>query len=723
MSLADLATPQSPDYSIEDDLMEQQREEAPEEGDDLESAPKEDAVTKLMRWGDPTVSLNIATELSDIALGSIGMRVIEETEIDISSRSHWLEQGKKAMELALQKTKERTYPWPRAANVIFPLMTQAADQFAARAYPGIIQNRNVVKGIVSGQDEGTPQIDPATQQPVMDEKGQPVWQVPPGAKAARAQRIGDHMSWQLIEEQDEWEGETDTMLNVLAIIGCEFRKTYYDPDLGRNMAVRVSAENLIINYWAKSMATAPRLTEVIHLYPYQIKERIESDFFVRQDYISSVGNNQDRDAPQVFYEQHRRLDLDGDGYPEPYIVTVHKESMKVCRIVARYDIEDGIKTHAETGKIAKVVPVHYYTKYDFMPNKEGGIYGQGFGQLLTPINESINSTLNMLLDAGHLQNTGGGFIGKGLSMHAGTVSFRPGEYKVVNAVGNSIRESVVPLVHAGPSAVLLTLLGTLIEAGKDISSVKDVLAGELKAQTMSPTVFMALIEQGLKVFTSIYKRIHRSLKDEFEKLYRLNRLYLQEQTSYRIGDQWKKIERADYEAGAGVDPISDPTMVVDAQRMARTQVLAEFKDDPLCNGLEIRKRIFEAAGITDIEKVIKGDPAPNPELMLKASELEIKMMGAKVGVLVGLSQVFKNLADADAKVMEPFMQWQQIQLQGIKNEYDAINAKSAGNPAGGAGNEPGGLPGMEVPPANANSQALPPGLPPGISQGPLGQVA
>lgn len=711
MSLADLAIKPSasPDaYSVEDDLMDQSRDLEPEEGDELPDTPKEDPVAKLMRWGDPTVSLNIATELTDIALGSIGMRVVEETEIDISSRSHWLEQGKKAMEMALQKPKAKTFPWPNSANIIFPLMTQAADQFAARAYPGIIQNRNVVKGIVSGQDDGTPQIDPQTGQPAIDPNTQqPLWQVPPGAKAARAQRIGDHMSWQLIEEQDEWEGETDTLLNVLAIIGCEFRKTYYDPDLGRNMAVRVSAENMIINYWAKSMATAPRLTERIFLYPYQIKERIESDYFMRHDYISSTSKDQDRDAPQEFYEQHRRLDLDGDGYPEPYIVTVHKESMKVCRIVARYDIEDGIKTHAETGKIAKVVPVHYYTKYDFMPNKEGGIYGQGFGQLLTPINESVNTVLNQLIDAGTLQNTGGGFIGKGLSMHAGTVSFRPGEYKVVNAVGNSIRESVVPLVHAGPSAVLLTLLGTLIEAGKDISSVKDVLAGELKAQTMSPTVFMALIEQGLKVFTSIYKRIHRSLKDEFEKLYRLNRLYLQEQTSYRIGDQWKKIERADYEAGAGVDPISDPTMVVDAQRMARTQVLAEFKDDPLCDGLEIRRRIFEAASIDNIDKILKGDPAPNPELMLKASELEIKMMGAKVGVLVGLSTVFRNMAEADAKVMEPFIQWQQQQLQAIQQDFDAITAKS-GEGAPAPDQPPAAAPPMPMAPPQPPAQGVPP---------------
>jgi chaperonin GroES len=190
---------------------------------------------------------------------------------------------------------------------------------------------------------------------------------------------------------------------------------------------------------------------------------------------------------------------------------------------------------------------------------------------------------------------------------------------------------------------------------------------------MSPTVFMALVEQGLKVFTAIYKRIHRSLKDEFEKLFRLNRLYLEEQSSYRVGATWKKITREDYEADTGVDPVSDPTMVVDAQRMARTQVLAEFKDDPLCDGIEIRRRIFEAASIPDLDKILKTKQDTNPELILQAAELELKSMDIKAGVLLKISQALNNMAQADAKVIEPMQTWTQIQLTGLQNEYDRLN--------------------------------------------------
>ena len=106
----------------------------------------------------------------------------------------------------------------------------------------------------------------------------------------------------------------------------------------------------------------------------------------------------DKDAPHEFIEQHRTWDLDEDGYAEPYIVTVHKESRQIVRIVARYD-QDGIHFSGRTHKVVKIEPIHYYTKYDFLPNPDGGIYGVGFGQLLRPINEAVNTTLNQLIDA------------------------------------------------------------------------------------------------------------------------------------------------------------------------------------------------------------------------------------------------------------------------------------------------------------------------------------
>jgi len=495
-------------------------------------------------------------------------------------------------------------------------------------------------------------------------------------------------------------------------VGCAFRKSYFDPDLGRNCSVFVSAIDVVINYWAKSMGTAPRISEIVRLYPHEIESYKRSGYFDERLNIVGWADGKDRDSPQIFIEQHRRYDLDGDGYPEPYIVTVHKETMQVARVTSRYDAE-GVKMmvppKSNSGEpiVTRITPIQYYTKYDFLPNKEGGIYGQGFGQLLRPLNEAANTTLNQIIDAATLQNTGGGFVGKGLSLHTGTLARRLGEWTVVNAPGGAIRDAIVPLQHQGPSPVLFQVLGFLIEQAKDVSSVKDILTGEIKAQTMSPTVFMSLVEQGLKAFSSIWKRLHRALKSELEKLYRLNRIYLEEQASYRQGDQWKTVTRQDYAVGSGVEPMSDKNMVADVQKLSRAEFLGTFKDDPLLDQKEVRRRMLEAASIPDIDKLIKPQDEVNPELIFRTMEAELKMMAVKADVIQKISASIKNLADADATVTEPFHQWAQLEWKSMQDRINELssNGGQAGNPSGNPGANPGAIPGMEASPGQ-------PGLPP-----------
>lgn len=657
-----------------------------------------------MRWASD-VDINIAEELDGNILGAIGMRAVEEYEIDCDSRARWVQEAKAALAMALQRAEAKTTPWPGASNVIVPIITEAADQFAARAYPAIIKDMNVVKGKVVGLDEGTPRIDLNTGQPLVDpQTGQPQWVVAPGEKKKRADRIGGHMSWQLTEEQTEWEAETDAMLHVLPIVGCAFRKSFRDASLGQNVSLFVSALDLVINYSAKSMKRAPRITEEIRLYPYEITELQQSGAFIYHDFGVSTDSNSggaDRDAPHLFLEQYRRWDMDGDGYPEPYIITIHKETQKVVRIIPNFLPEDIVWKEGEEGQTVKRIRAsEVYTKYDFLPNKEGGIYGQGFGQLLKPLNDATNTTINMMFDAEHLRIRGGGFVGKGLSLHAGTLTFKMAEWKVVNAPGGAIRDAIVPLQHQGASPVLFQLLGLLMQASRDISSVKDVLTGEVKAQTMSPTVFMALVEQGLKVFTAIWKRIHRSLTSEFDKLYRLNALYLDDKTHFRVGSQWKEISRADYASNNGAEPISDANMVVDVQAMARSQFLQQFLNDPLLDGVEIRKRMLTAANIPGAESLIKPqNNTPSPMELLEMAKVETQRIAARAAALRDTSAAVKNLAEADAKVMEPFMAWAQAQLNFIQGSLDV------------QGNQAPTIPGMEAPPGNASIPPISAGRP------------
>lgn len=636
-------------------------------------------------------SPNIADELGEDVLGALGDKVLREYQIDKTSRADWETQIEEALKLAMQIAEAKTYPWPNASNIKYPLMTTAAIQFAARAYPAIVPASNPVKGKVQGSDKGVPQIGP--QGPVMQPgqpgpdgqpgEPQPVWQIEPGAKRKQADRVATHMSWQLTEEMEEWEEDTDRLLHILPIVGLCYRKTWFSKSEGRNVSAFRDAMQVVVNYNAVSLERTPRITEEVELYPYEITERQRMGVF--RDIDLQLPSGDDPDAPHEFLEQHRKMDLDEDGYEEPYIVTIHKDSSKVVRVVARFE-PDGILVNQE-GEIAKIDPVHYYTKYSFLPSPDGSFYDVGFGTLLSPINESINATINQMHDAGTLQNVGGGFINAGLKLKGGALRFKPGEYKMVTAPqGSSMRDSVFNLQHPGPSVVLFNLLGTMIEAGRDISSVKDVLTGEQGANETATTT-LARIEQGLKVFTAIYKRIFRSMKKELKKLAELNAVYLNPDTYFTLLDEEHAIGPKDYDlTGMDIVPVADPASVSDMQKLMRAEFLKEFIGDPMVNGGVARRRIFEAAGIDDIDDLMDvGPPQTPPEITEKihqadmdVARLDIEERRLAIEVEQGLanlgktnSEIILNLAKAEAAEVGPQLEFYKTEAQAITERVKA----------------------------------------------------
>ena len=695
--------------------------------------PEESHHEKLIRW---IKSPNIAGEFDDDRLANIGRLVIREYQVDEDSRSEWLEENRGAFKLAMQVAEEKTSPWPKASNVIFPLMTMAAVQFGARAYPAFINGRNVAKGVVIGDDNGVPKLGPdgtpvikmpQAPQGMGGEMGQPgqqdgqpqgqpgqqpqgpqgqpqvQWEQPPGAKRIRADKIGAHMSWQLLDQMEDWEDDTDKLVHMLPIAGCCFRKSYFDPGLGYNVSELATADNVVIHYWAKSVSRAARISERVWFYPTEIEEMQRSEVWLEHDYGHAVESgddeesrisSQDDDAPHEFIEQHRRLDLDDDGYAEPYIVTVHKATSKVARIVARYDT-DGVKLRGE--QVVRIDAVQYYTKYDFWPSPNGSIYGIGLGKLLGPLNHSVNSIINQLIDAGTLANTQTGFIGRGLSMNSGAVRFKMGEFKVINAPGARIRDAIVPLQFKEPSTVLFTLLGLMIESAKDVASIKPVLTGEAVSANMSPTTLMGMIDQGLQVFVGIYKRLHRSAKKELAKLYRLNRVYLEDNAGYQQGDEWKSITRDDYAKGSGVEPISDPAMVSSQIKLAKAEFLGTFKGDPIIDQVEIRRRQFDAADIPDADKLFVKQQPPNPVLIAQAAEIEREDRKARSTEILNYAKAMESLAKVDEMEHSRGIDWAGKQLEILKMRMEALNGSMA---QGGQPKKPGGSggPGGMAPP-------------------------
>lgn len=595
-------------------------------------APKfETTLTQLIEWG---ASTNVAEDIDGEKLRLIGCRVVREYNIDEQSRSEWKEKAKKALERSKLKAEKKSYPFDGAANVKYPLLTIASLQFAARAYSAIVDGQRIVKGQVIGDD-------------------------PEGVKRSKADRVSRHMSWQLMNEMPEWEEDTDTMLHQLPIVGCCFRKTYYDPTMGRNRSEMVSAIDLCVHQKTRSMETVPRITQTFTLYPHEIEERIADGVFCDVDVGTPAEAGEDEDAPHEFLEQHRYLDLDDDGKREPWIVTVHKETEQVVRIVANYDPaqlqikhEDG-----EKPKLGRLARYNVFTKYPFFRDPEGGFYDLGFGELLNSISEIVDSTINQMMDAGHLQNAGGGFIGSGLRLKKGQLRFSPGQYHTVDAPGIKIREAIYNMEHPGPSPVLFQLLGMMVEAGNKMASISEIITGDMP-RSQPATTTLAMIEQGMKLYTSIYKRIYRALKREYGLLFALNARHLPEESYFTVLDNRKAIKREDYQTGAeDIVPVADPTIVTDAQKMMRGQAILDAAMNPAAEGVVNKRaaliRHFETIGVEDPEELLMPEPeGPSPMEQLAERGMAAKVAGDDAKAKKTEAEVENVKVDTELKARE-----------------------------------------------------------------------
>jgi len=610
----------------------------------------------VSKWlKDNIDKVNIAKDIDAQKLVEIGRKVVSGYNIDEESRKDWWKLTEEGLKIARQVAEVKSYPWPKAANIKYPLIATAAIQFAARAYPQIIQGSDVVKASIVGQ--------------ITIEKED------------RAKRVSQHMSYQLLEQMEEWETDTDQMLTSLPVVGMYFRKTYYDTLWKRNRSIAISPENLVVNQKITDLKTSRRITEKIYLYKNDVIEREMSKIFV--DGISDkMEMNDDEDKAELFLEQHCWLDLDKDNYAEPYIVTVHHQSESVCRIAARYDAE-GITE--ENGKIKRITPVEYYTDFGFLPDPAGNYYKMGFAHLLGPINETINVTINQLLDAGHLANCQSGFIGSGAKLKGGAVRVKPNEWIPIDVPGASLKDNIIPLPIKEPSMVLFQLLSLLTEAGMKLAAVSDTMTGEVPGQNTPATTVLAMIEQGLKVFTSIYKRIFRALKSEYKKLYRLNRLYMDEVEYVKVLDDQMAVFQTDYSADdLDIVPVADPTISSEAQRLARAQaMLNSLQFNPTKGGkIGILRYYYEAIGVPNMEEFLPmaeikplltgGDP-PNPELI----KVQTAALESKVKMQIEQQNANVNQVKSEAEIEMIYAQIEEMRTRAIKNIADA-EAKEAG---------------------------------------------
>jgi chaperonin GroES len=605
-----------------------------------------------MRIETLLTSANIAKDLTEEQVRKIGNDCKTGFDDDKRSRSEWEDWNAKALKLALQVSEHKSFPWVGCANIKFPLLTIAALAWHAKAYPALIQGDDVVKYKVIGKD-------------------------PDNVKANRATRKGKYMSYKLLETTT-WEEQTDKGLLCLAVLGTIFKKTVRDNNEKKNCSDLVMPQDLVVNYWTTDMDSCPRATHMFTMTKNEVRENVLQGLFL--DVLTEPGMNSDdplgaaKDKAQKttapaesdtfrLGEQSCWLDLDEDGYAEPYAVTFELETGKTVRILARYYKNDikRIETGQYAGKIYRIDPENYYTKFVLIPSPDGGFYGLGFGLLLGPLNDSVNSALNQIFDSGTMATLGGGFLGRGARIKGGEATFKPFEWKTVDSTGDNLRNNIVPLQVREASPVLLELIKFLVSYGERVAGSGDIQMGELPGQNVKAGTAEIANENGRQIFDATWKRFWRAEKEEFKKLDKLEGIFLQADEGFSVGGKYYEVTPEDFAEGSdGVCPVADPNITSKSEKRFMAQMAladaVQFGGDVYV-ALTRKYEAFSYSGFEQTFPDPKGPNAipqgPNIELMKVQNdtlEAQTKAQAAQANAQIAQATLIIKAQETEANI-------------------------------------------------------------------------
>lgn len=600
---------------------------------------------------------NVAELLTPDDLSAIQQQVLDDYEDDEASREEWLKVRTEAQELASLMRKEKSTPWKGAANMKYPLLSMAAIAFGSEASGIVIKDGAMVAIEVMGNDPG-------------------------GDKRALSARIEAHMNYQLCDQMTEFLAEHDRLLYVLPVVDMVFKKTYWNPVTRLPVSEMYLPADVVVNYHDRNSTDPYRATHKLYLYKNEIMGRIRAGIYresesltaaLKSDAENDDDNIRGRDRHLVL-EQHTWIDLDGDGIDEPYIVTIHRQTDEVVRIVKRFDGKS--VTVNQRGEVVEIDAENYWTAYRMLPSLDGSFYGTGWGGLGSTLAGGINTAMNQLFDAAALSNRQPGFLSKSLRLgRNGAVAFAAGEWKITDASPEELSRGIYPLPVREPSPTLFNLLTLLIQSGERMLNSTPLQTGVEPAAGTPATTTMAVLREAGKVYTGILKRHFQSLKSEYKKIIRLNAKYLDPQMYYGIldaetGMRSGQVNQSDYEAFKSFDvrPAADMSALTKGHRTVRAQALMAVKDMlPLPLQQEVLVQYLEGIDAPEMAKKLKefndnaaqNPPPPDPlalaltkKTLAEAEEMHQQVLKTRMETGNEVEKIKETMARAEKLLAE-----------------------------------------------------------------------
>jgi len=542
---------------------------------------------------DDEFNTNLAEELDDADLAQLASDLMEGYEGDLSARKDWLDTYVEGLELLGLKLEDRSEPWEGACNVFHPLMTESLVKFQAETMTETFPAAGPVKTQIIGKE---------TKETV-----------------EAAARVQENMNFQLTEKMVEYRPEHERMLWGLGLAGNAFKKVYYDPNLERQVALFVPAEDIVVPYGASSLETAERVTHVMRKTANELRKLQVAGFYrdvdlgepsheleeVEKKIAEKMGFDATTDNRFKILEMHVDLDLEGyedtdkegdpTGIARPYVITIERSTNTILAIRRNWNQDDDTKRKRQ-----------HFVHYGYVPGF--GFYCFGLIHLIGAFAKSGTMILRQLVDAGTLSNLPGGFKTRGLRIKGDDTPISPAEFRDVDVPSGSIRDNILPLPYKEPSQVLNMLMNQIIEEGRRFASAADLKVSDMSAQAPVGTT-LAILERTLKVMSAVQSRIHYAMKQEFKLLKNIIKDYTPADYSYDPSTGTRDAKREDYDL-VEVIPVSDPNAATMSQKVVQYQAVMQLAQaNPDIYDLpELNRQMLEVLGVKNINKLI-----PNKE--------------------------------------------------------------------------------------------------------------